>query len=142
MYFFKNFSDVELWEVLRISEWRKVEKNVRIISDGDVGRKFYILGHGSVKVLKKNRLLSILSKGDCFGEMAHLSEHVATRTTDVVSESDVTLFEINPEALNKASSECRFQFNDAFLRLLVRRLDEANIRISQMPNIRNEMKIQ
>ncbi len=139
MFFFKRFSDVELWEVLRISEWRKVAKDSRIINDGDVGRKFYILGHGSVKVLKKNHLLSTLQKGDCFGEMAHLSDRVATRTTDVVSESDVTLIEINPEALSKASSECRFQFNDAFLRLLVRRLNEANVRISQMPKVRTEM---
>ncbi|MGC2457322.1 MAG: serine/threonine-protein kinase [Gallionellaceae bacterium] len=139
--FFKSFSDVELWEVLRISVWHKVEKNVSIINEGDVGRKFYILGQGKVRVLKQGRLLSTLNKGDCFGEMAHLSERVATRTSDVVSESDVTLIEINPEVLNKASSECRFQFNDAFLKLLVKRLDEANIRISQMLNSRDEMKV-
>jgi len=141
MLFFKSFSDVELWEVLRISEWSKVSRDVHIISDGDVGRKFYILGHGTVRVLKKGHLLSTLSKGDCFGEMAHLSDHVATRTTDVVSESDVTLIAINPEALNIATSECRFQFHDAFLRLLVRRLDEANIRISQMPKSTTSLKV-
>jgi serine/threonine protein kinase len=33
--FFKNFSDAEVWEVLRISEWRAVNKDETIFSDGD-----------------------------------------------------------------------------------------------------------
>ena len=32
--FFKNFSDVEIWEVLRISEWRKIAKDEIVFSDG------------------------------------------------------------------------------------------------------------
>ncbi len=132
--FFKNFSDVELWEVLRISEWQKMHQDERIISEGDEGRMFFILANGAVKVLKQGRILSILHKGDCFGEMAHLSEHEFRRSTDVVAKSDVTLIEINPEILEKASTGCRFQFDDAFLRMLVKRLAVANTRISYLLN--------
>ena len=132
--FFKNFSDVELWEVLRISEWRKVRKNELILHEGDKGREFYILGQGSVKVLKRGLLLSMLNKGDCFGEMAHLSERDFTRTTDVVADSDVTLIGINPDMLERATAGCRFQVDNAFLRLLVKRLDVANTRISHLLN--------
>jgi serine/threonine protein kinase len=130
--FFKNFSDVELWEVLRISEWRKVRKGELILHEGDQGREFFILGNGSVKVVKQGLLLSILNTGDCFGEMAHLSERDFVRTTDVVADSDITLIGINPDVLERATTGCRFQIDDAFLRLLVKRLDVANTRISHL----------
>jgi serine/threonine protein kinase len=130
--FFRNFSDVELWEVLRISEWRKVPTGELILHEGDKGREFFILGNGVVKVLKRGLLLSVLNKGDCFGEMAHLSERDFTRTTDVVADSDVTLIGINPDVLERATTGCRFQIDDAFLRLLVKRLDVANTRISHL----------
>ena len=132
--FFRNFSDVELWEVLRLGAWRKVRNGETILREGDHGREFFILGHGVVKVLKQGRLLSTLYKGDCFGEMAHLSERDFMRTTDVVAESDVTLMEINPDVLERATAGCRFQVDHAFLRLLVQRLDGANVRISQLLN--------
>ena len=132
--FFRNFSDVELWEVLRLGAWRKVRQGVTILHEGDRGREFFILGHGVVQVLKQGRLLSTLYKGDCFGEMAHLSERDFMRTTDVMSESDVTLMEINPDVLERATAGCRFQVDHAFLRLLVQRLDGANVRISQLLN--------
>lgn len=137
--FFKNFSDVELWEVLRISEWHKLHKDERIVTEGETGRHFYVLAHGSVKVLKQGRLLSLLHQGECFGEMAHLSEKDAKRTTDVFSKTEVTLIEIDPEVLAKASQGCRYQFSDAFLRMLVKRLAVANTRILHLLSDTEEM---
>lgn len=130
--FFKNFSEVELWEVLRISEWRKVNKGEIILREGERGREFFILGQGSVKVLKQGLVLSVLNKGDCFGEMAHLSERAFTRSTDVIADSNATLIGINPDMLKRATTECRFKIDGAFLRLLVKRLDDANTRISHL----------
>lgn len=130
--FFRNFSDVELWEVLRISEWRRVSEAEYILHDGESGRTFYILAQGTVRVVKQGRLLSLLRRGDCFGEMAHLSEHEFVRSTDVIAKSDTVLIEINPDKLVCASTGCRFQFSDAFLRMLVRRLAGANKRLSHL----------
>jgi serine/threonine protein kinase len=130
--FFKNFSDVELWEVLRFSEWRKMPEAEYIVRDGESGRSFFILAQGTVRVLKQGRLLSLLHRGDCFGEMAHLLEQDSRRSTDVVTKNEVVLIEINPDALVHASTGCRFQFSDAFLRMLAKRLSVANTRISHL----------
>lgn len=130
--FFKNFSDVELWEVLRISEWQHVIKEERILEEGEEGHNLFVLASGTVKVMKQGRLLSLLHKGDCFGEMAHLAEKEYVRTTDVVAKTDVMLIEINPDVLEKASQGVRYQFSDAFLRMLVKRLSVANTRISHL----------
>ncbi len=128
--FFRNFSDIELWEVLHFSRWRKMNRGGAIITEGGAGREFYILGQGEASVLVQGNVLSTLHTGDCFGEMSHLSEHAPRRTTDVMALSDVTLIEINPDILEKASAECRFQFDRAILRLLANRLSVANARIS------------
>lgn len=130
--FFKNFSDVELWEVLRISGWRKVPEAEYILREGESGRSFFVLGHGTVRVTKQGRLLSVLHRGDCFGEMAHLLERDFKRSTDVIAKNDVMLIEINPDVLKHATPGCRLQFGDAFLRMLVKRLSVANTRVSHL----------
>jgi serine/threonine protein kinase len=130
--FFRNFSDVELWEVLRISEWHKVAKDETILQEGMEGKDFYVIATGSVRVVKQGRLLSLLHLGDCFGEMAHLSGKDARRSTDVIAKTEVTLIGVDPEALARASANCRYQFSEAFLSVLVKRLSMANTRISRL----------
>ena len=130
--FFRNFSDVELWEVLRISEWHKVARDETILQEGMEGKDFYVIATGSVRVVKLGRLLSLLHQGDCFGEMAHLSGKDARRSTDVIAKTEVALIGVDPEALARASANCRYQFSEAFLGVLVKRLSMANTRISRL----------
>ena len=85
-----------------------------------------------MRVVKQGRLLSLLHKGDCFGEMAHLSGKEARRTTDVITKTEVSLIEVDPEMLARASANCRYQFSEAFLAILVRRLSLANTRIARL----------
>lgn len=130
--FFKSFGDVELWEVLRISEWRNFQADEVIFNDGDTGDSMFVIANGTVKVSKQGRLLNLLHKGDCFGEMAKFAEKQSTRTTDVVGKTAVTLIEIKNKVLEKTSAECRYHFSDALLHLLVKRLNVANTRISHL----------
>jgi hypothetical protein len=50
----------------------------------------------------------------------------------VVSKTEATLIEIKLKVLEKTSAECRYQFSDSFLRMLVKRLAIANTRISHL----------
>lgn len=130
--FFTNFSDAELWEMLRISKWHKISKSEYILHEGESGRSFYILAQGTVRVVKHGRLLSLLNRGDCFGEMAHLSESGFKRDTDVIAKEDVVLIEIDPDMILHTTPECRLLIGDAFLRMLVKRLSMANTRASRI----------
>ncbi|MBI5437255.1 MAG: protein kinase [Nitrosomonadales bacterium] len=132
LHFFKNIGDTELWEVLRISDWREVKKGECILQEGDQGREFFILASGMLKVMKQGRVLNMLRKGDCFGEMKRFPDSNFLRTTAVLAETDATLIEISLDVLAKASVECRFQIDDAFLYILLKRLDVANTRISNL----------
>ncbi len=135
--FFKNFNDVELWEVLRLSRWHKHPRDKVLIQEGDIGSSFFILVGGEVKVVKQDRLLNVLKAGECFGEMAYLGKQRFQRSASVVSLTGITVIEIRAESLNRASELCRHHFHGAFLELLVDRLAMANVRLSQMLADRN-----
>ncbi len=135
--FFRFFSDVELWEVLRLAVWRKHPRDAELIQEGDVGSSFFILAEGEVKVIKSDRLLNVLKSGECFGEMAYLGKQKFQRSASVISMSDITAIEIRAETLAQASEICRHHFHGAFLELLVERLTMANTRLSQLLAERN-----
>src|SRR5690606_29193234 len=52
MPFFKEFSDAELWEVMRISHWQDAAPGTVLMREGDPGEFFCILASGAVKVTK------------------------------------------------------------------------------------------
>jgi serine/threonine protein kinase len=135
--FFRPFSDVTLWEVLRITNWHRFPKETVLIREGEVGTSFFVLAAGEVKITKQDRLLNVLRKGACFGEMAHLTKHDFVRTASVAALSQVTVIEIRSERLQQASESCRQQFDGAFLAMLVDRLALANTRLSQLLAERN-----
>ena len=135
--FFKNFTDVELWEVLRVTAWNKRGTGYVLIKEGDVGKSFFIIAAGEVKITKQDKLLNVLRVGDCFGEMAYLGKKQFQRTASVTSSTDITVIEIRAEALAQASELCRHHFNGAFLEMLVDRLSMANTRLSQLLADRN-----
>jgi len=135
--FFRRFSDIELWEVLRLSRWHKQTRDAVLIQEGDIGSSFFILVGGEVKVVKQERLLNILKAGECFGEMAYLGKQRFRRSASVVALTAITVIEIRAESLTKASELCRHHFHGAFLELLVDRLAMANVRLSQLLADRN-----
>ena len=130
--FFKGFADVELWEVLRVTTWNKHPPGHELIKEGDIGKSFFILAAGDVKVTKQGNLLNVLKAGDCFGEMTYLAKKQFQRTASVTAASNITVIEIKPESLAQASELCRHNFNGAFLEMLVDRLSMANTRLSQL----------
>ena len=130
MPFFSGFSDAELWEVLRISQWEDLPAGAVLMEDNTEGDFFCILASGEVKVTKKKKLLDILQPGECFGEMAYLSRNGRERTADVSSMSPARIIRIRAEDLDRASEVCRHRFDRAFMSILVERLTLANTRLT------------
>jgi serine/threonine protein kinase len=135
--FFRQFSDVELWEVLRIATWQRYPRDTVLIRESDIGSSFFVLTAGEVKVVKQERTLNTLTVGECFGEMAYLGKHKFQRSASVVALSDIAVIEIRAETLARASDLCRHHFHGAFLELLVDRLAKANVRLSELLVDRN-----
>ena len=128
--FFTDFSDVEIWEVLRFSSWSSVAPGEAIIRDGDPGDFFCFLAEGELKVTKNGRILNLLIAGDVFGEMAVISKAMQTRGADVVALTKSKLVTVKGSALSHASETCRMHFYQSFLEVLTSRLALANARLA------------
>jgi serine/threonine protein kinase len=128
--FFDDFSDVELWEVLRFSNWTQVPPGEIIMHDGEAGDFFCFLADGELKVTKNGRILNLLTTGDCFGEMAVIGKEKLPRGADVIALIESKLVTIRGEALAKASEACRMNFYQSFLSVLASRLALANARLA------------
>jgi len=130
--FFRDFSDVELWEILRFSRWRRVSPGEPIMHDGERGDYFCFLVEGELKVTKGGRILNLLTAGECFGEMAVISKESQTRGADVVALTEAKIVTVKGEALRQASEACRMHFYQAFLEVLASRLSLANARLASV----------
>jgi eukaryotic-like serine/threonine-protein kinase len=127
--FFKLFPENDMWEVLRISKWRKLPAGTVVIKEGDRGDSFFILAGGYVKVTRGTKVLSTLAAGDCIGEMAYLGQK-DQRSATVTAASDCLIMKIRAEDLTQSTASCKHHFDRQFLRVLVDRLDAANQQIS------------
>jgi CRP-like cAMP-binding protein len=127
--FFTDFSDVEIWEVLRFSLWSNVSPGETIMRDGERGDFFCFVAEGELKVIKQGRILNLLLNGDCFGEMAAISRGTQVRGADVVALTEAKIITVKGEALRQASEACRMHFYQSFLEVLTSRLTLANARL-------------
>jgi eukaryotic-like serine/threonine-protein kinase len=128
--FFANFTDAELWEVARISNWRGAQAGEVLMKEGEPGTFFCLLAEGEVRVTRKGKLLNILHAGECFGEMAYLSKDEHLRGADVTVMADSKIISVPMQKLAQASDACRHKFDRAFMEILVERLTMANARLS------------
>ena len=132
--FFRDFPENELWEVMRISRWARFHADTALIKEGDHGDSFFILAGGYVRVTRAKRTLSVLTAGDCFGEMSYLAHNKdgSHRSATVTTTSDCIVMKIRAEDLRAASLSCRRLFDERFLNTLVDRLEAANQQLAVM----------
>lgn len=120
--FFSEFSEAELWEILRACMWHEYEAGTEIIVEGDIDDAFFIISSGSVEVFKNNQAIGLLQKGDCFGEMGYLAK--TERSASIIAQNYVQLMKINSTLIEQLSIECQLHFSKVFLKTLVKRLSD------------------
>ncbi|HJV61538.1 MAG TPA: serine/threonine-protein kinase [Albitalea sp.] len=126
--FFTSFGDVELWEVVHRAKWQRFSFGHALYSKGEEGRDFHIIAQGEVEVFRDGVKVAQLGAGTSVGEMAYLapSPELRRHSTDVVVTEAATTISFTPDTLAQVSPGCRHHFDDAFIRVLVRRLHAAH----------------
>ena len=128
--FFREFSDVEIWEVVRFSEWRFAEPGSVLLKEGEPGNHFCFLANGEARVTKRGRRLHLLTPGDCFGEMAVFSRGSGLRTASIEASTEVEVITVRGRSLQRASDACRMHFYKAFIEVLAARLSMTSARVA------------
>ncbi len=131
MDFFAEFSDVALWEVLRLSKKHSLRRGTVLMEERTLGASFYLLLQGQVTVSKKGSVLSTLSAGVSIGEMVYLQPEEQVRTATVVAKTDIVVLKIQGASVRQASAELQTSFDKAFIKILIGRLVTANKRLAE-----------
>jgi serine/threonine protein kinase len=129
--FFKDFGEVELWEVVRVGTWQTIDAGTVLVREGEQGESLYLVIDGDLGVSITGKAVGELKPGGCFGEILYFSDSVERRTTTVAARSRSTVMQLKASALREASAACQVGFNKAVMRVLVERLAQANRQIAQ-----------
>ncbi len=131
--FFREFLHLEVWEMVRIAEFRRIPPGETVVREGETCESFFLIARGEARVMSGGRGLTVLGDGDCFGEIPYFEDR-GKRTSSVVSITPLTIIEVNATALRASSDACQKQFNRAFVRILldrVERLSKINAQLNE-----------
>jgi len=126
--FFADFGDVELWEVVHRARWQRFPFGHALYRKGEEGRTFHIIARGGVEVYRDGKRVALLGAGTSLGEMVYLAPNPELRrhSTDVIVTEAATTISFTPDTLGRLSPSSRHLFDEAFIRVLVRRLHAAH----------------
>lgn len=130
--FFSEFSEAEIWEIIHACSWQEFEAGTEIIVEGDIDDSFFIISSGSVEVYKSNKVIGLLQKGDCFGEMGYLAK--SERSATIIAQNYVQLMKINSTLIDQISVEAQLHFSRVFLKTLVKRLSDTTAMYASLSN--------
>ena len=128
--FFKDFQDVELWELIHAGDWTVAPAGEPIVSEGEVDASFYVVVDGQVQVQKSGRALIELGIGDCFGEMGLISGR--ERCATIVAANNVTVLRIKGTTIDRMSVNSQIKFQRSFLLALINRLEAVTEQMAGM----------
>ncbi|MDH5751460.1 MAG: cyclic nucleotide-binding domain-containing protein [Deltaproteobacteria bacterium] len=107
LHFFARFSDRDLLRLLNICPTRTYKKGDFLFREGDEGSSMFVLLSGEVGIYKTqdgaDKLVSVLSPGDCIGEMAVVDD--SPRSADARINSYATIFEIEKRTITEDDSK-------------------------------------
>ena len=99
---FSGFTDQELVRLLKICKIKNVAAGTYIFHEGEPGYDLYVVVSGKIDIKKtingEVRTLVSMGSGDCFGEMAIISDE--PRFADAVVASGCSLIEVNETVVN------------------------------------------
>ncbi|MDP3775859.1 MAG: Crp/Fnr family transcriptional regulator [Gemmatimonadales bacterium] len=128
---FTDLNEAELARFAEVTREREYPKNSVILFEDDPGDALYIVSTGQVKVVLigedgREVILSVLSDGDFFGEMAIIDDE--PRSAHVIAMKDSHLLVLRREAF-QAQLEQNPKIALKLLRVLVQRLRRADEKI-------------
>ena len=131
---FAPLPESSLEKIIPLLQLRQVNTGTDIIQQGDVGEFLYVITKGEVLVLReggqiREEVLATISEGECFGEMALISEEPISAT--IRAKTAVTLLQMSKKDFNQLILE-NPSLSVYFTKLLTQRLQQANTRMVEM----------
>ena len=109
---FEELPKTDLARLASVTVVRNFKKGYVVVREGEIGVAFYLIGKGSVEVVKglgtpQEHVIATLGPGSFFGEMALFDNHVRSASIRALEDSEflvLTRWDFNAEL---TASNCR-----------------------------------
>ena len=123
---FKGCTRSQLKQVARLAERVQVGRGEVLAREGRIGREFFLVLSGTVRVTQAGREVNLLGPGSFFGELAAINPGVRNATVTAVTEVEVLI--IGPREF--ATMAAIPGFRDALFKSMADRLRTADARLA------------
>lgn len=117
-----KLNDNEILEVLRCCLSKKYNNKEIIFKEDSLGNELYIIVSGSVVVKKEGKTIDVIRAGECFGEMAALSNEKRSATME--ADGEILLLAITSDKLDSLGPEIQIKLLKNMLLITSERLRE------------------
>jgi len=121
--FFDCFDNDEITALLNAGKWLNVAAGNRIITQGEVDLRMFVLIQGRTEVVFHEKTLAVLNIGDIFGEFGLMG---VPRTAHVEAQTDCLLLSFTADQLNILPLDLQIKFLRRILFVLFARLQKIN----------------
>ena len=118
-----GLDDMDVWELLRASNWREYPPAKVIVREGEVDKSFGLVIEGHVEIENGATSMTIASRGDFLGIAEWLDSAVdARRSSSATTLDKVVYLEINPAAFAYATEELSEEIHRLATDALIKRM--------------------
>lgn len=126
-----EFSDAEILRFTQVCIWIRLPAGTVFAKEHEVIKSTYILANGSIKVTQNGRLIHILKRGECFGEMCR-SKCGTTHSAKLQTLTESIIAEFTSVAIAGLSSSCQNMLKQKVLDSMTIQVIPENSQVSQM----------
>lgn len=123
--FFDCFDQPEIALLVDSGTWTNVTPGNRIITEGEIDLRMFVLMKGRAEVVLQDKILAVLSVGDIFGEFGLMG---APRMAHVEAQTDCLLLSFDTDQLNSLPLELQVKLLRRILLVIFARLQKINQR--------------
>ncbi|OPY88640.1 MAG: Cyclic nucleotide-binding domain protein [Smithella sp. PtaU1.Bin162] len=121
--FFDCFKKEEINLLLDAGTWMKFIPETRIVTQGEIDLRMFVLIQGHAEVVLHDKTLAVLNVGDIFGEFGLMG---APRMAHVETQTDCLLLSFDADQLNSLPLELQIKFLRQILFATFARLQKIN----------------
>jgi CRP-like cAMP-binding protein len=123
--FFDCFNHEEVSILLDVGKWIKVMPGNRIITEGEIDLRMFILIVGRAEVILNDKVMAGLNTGDIFGEFGLMG---APRMAHVEAQTECMVLSFGADQLNNLPLELQLKLLRRILLVIFTRLQKLNQR--------------
>ena len=132
--FFQPVADEWLQRICGMAQIRTFHSDVRITSQDDDMKAFYVILYGAAEAFRNGKLVGTIETGDCFGEGIFFTDGSVATSATVIADDKIIVAEFSKgviEAL-RSDTDAMVSMDKALLLALFKKLKGANQKIERL----------